>query len=412
MSFKVQDNYLLSLAAIFIAVGITIGTGSLYRFVYNYNLIMAATLFVMFAVIIFQQFVPVVSDDPNLCDTFNNKFSIPGIITISFIIFIPILSDIINLAFAHEMIYFYIAMVLLSYLLDYNFRDKILRIYLLIIVLLSVISILFLYLAIFTDILPSLPHLKLDVKMGSDFFYVFSLNPSMIWIRNQSIFWEPGAFGFHLIFATLLAYKNRNKYFITILIITCFTTFSTTVFIFLILLGIYHIIFGKNKLKFFILIIGIAFISLSVINIIMGNSLIPKLIVRTLFDKFSPSSANYISFAGRTSFTIEAFKMFIDNFILGAGHYATAERLEVVKSGATVNTSGFVGLLAEFGLFGIFSIFLYTRYFWYFSLMAIPITIIWLNGEFLQYSPLALLILVHSADEFSKSLFPTNLNAN
>ena len=102
--------------------------------------------------------------------------------------------------------------------------------------------------------------------------------------------------------------------------------------------------------------------------------------------------------------------MFLDNFFIGAGHYATAEKLEVVKSGHTVNTSGLLGLLAEFGLFGVFSIFLYTRYFWYFSLIAIPITMIWLNGEFLQYSPLALLILVHSADEFSHNLFPQSGN--
>jgi len=256
-----------------------------------------------------------------------------------------------------------------------------------------------------------LPHMKLHVKMSPDFFYVFSYNPSMVWFRNQSIFWEPGAFGFHLIFATLLSYKNKNKLFIAILILTCITTFSTTVFIFLILLSLYHIFLGKNKIKSFVVVVGIVLVSITSIVIIMDNLLIPQLIMNALIGKFKPSSANYISFVGRTSFTIEALKMFLDNILLGAGHYATAEKLEVVKSGATVNTSGFAGLLAEFGLFGVFCIFLYIRYFWYFSLLAIPITIIWLNGEFLQYSPLALLILVHSADEFSYRLFPSNLIA-
>ena len=119
----------MSLAAILIALGITVGTGSLYRFIYNYNLIMAATLFIMLAVIIFQQFIPIISDESNLINTFNKKFSISGIILISFMIFFPIFSDIINLSFAYEIIYFYIAMVLLSFLLDYNFREKILQIY-------------------------------------------------------------------------------------------------------------------------------------------------------------------------------------------------------------------------------------------------------------------------------------------
>ena len=272
----------MSLAAILIAIGITVGTGSLYRFVYNYNLIMAATLLTMFAVIFYQQFIPVTSNDLNSTRALDQKFSIPGIIVISFMIFIPIFSDIINLSYAYEMIYFYIAMVLFSYLLNYNFREKILQIYLLIIVILSAISIVFLYFAIFTDILSSLPHTKLDVAMRSDFFYVFSYNPSMIWFRNQSIFWEPGAFGFHLIFATLLAYKSKNKLFITILIFTCLTTFSTTVFIFLILLSLYHIFLGTKKIKSFIFIISIVFVSITSIIMIMDSLLIPQLILKAL----------------------------------------------------------------------------------------------------------------------------------
>ena len=399
----------MSLAAILIALGITIGTGSLYRFIYSYNLIMAVTLFTMFVVVFFQQFIPITSNNQNSTRLLDQKFSIPGIILISFMIFFPIFSDIINLSFAYEIIYFYIAMVLLSFLLDYKFREKILQIYLLIIVILSVISIVFLYFAIFTDILSSIPQMKLNIKMNSNFFYVFSYSSDMVWFRNQSIFWEPGAFGFHLIFATLLAYKKNNKLFIVILILTSITTFSTTVFIFLILLSLYHILLGKNKFKSFVFILSIVCVSITAVIIFMDSLLIPQLIQNALIGKFKSSSSSYISFVGRTSFTIEALKMFLDNIFLGAGHYATAERLEVVKSGSTVNTSGFAGLLAEFGLFGIFSIFLYTRYFWHFSLLAIPMTIIWLNGEFLQYSPLALLILVHSADEFSYRLFPPNL---
>ena len=97
MSFKIKDNFLMSIAAIIIAVGITMGTGSLYRFAYSYNMIMAATLFIMFAVILYQQFIPIISNDSNLTDTLDQTFSIPVIIIISFMIFFPLFSDIINL---------------------------------------------------------------------------------------------------------------------------------------------------------------------------------------------------------------------------------------------------------------------------------------------------------------------------
>jgi hypothetical protein len=412
LSFTIKNNWFITLSAFSIALGITLGTGSLYRFAYSYNMIMAATLFIMFAVILYQQFIPIISNDSNLTDTLDQTFSIPVIIIISFMIFFPLFSDIINLISSYEIIYFYIAILLLSMLLKRDFRRKILNAYLTIIVILSIISILTIYLAIFTEYLTFFPHIRITRPLISDFYFFSSLSPSSIWLRNQSIFWEPGAFGFHLIFATLLAYKSRNKFFITILILTCLTTFSTTVFIFLVLLGIYHIFFGKERLKMFIIIFSILTLSLTVIFLITDDLFIPKLIIQALYHKFLPTSSTYSSFVGRTLFTVEAFKMFLDNFIIGAGHYATHMKLEVVTSRATENTSGLAGLLAEFGLFGVFCIFLYTKYFWRFSIIAIPITLIWLNGEFLQYSPLALFILADSAEEFAQELFPLKLKSH
>jgi len=383
------------------------GTGSQYRFIYNYNLIMACTFFIMAAVIFYQYFLPISSNNSINATAINHKLSISGIILISFMLFLPLLSDIINQVPSYEIVYFYIAMLLLSFFLGKEIRGNILNSYLVIIVILSVISILTLFLAIFTEYLEYLPHIQINKPFVTNFYFVSSINPSSVWIRNQSIFWEPGAFGFHLIFATVLAYKNRNKFFIFSLIITCITTFSTTVFIFLILLGMYHIFFGEKRLKMLIILFSIVTLAIVILVVIIGDKLLPQLFIQTLVGKFLPNSRNYISFVGRNLFTVEAFKMFIDNLIIGAGHYATAVKLEVVKSGATVNTSGLAGLLAELGLFGIFCIFLYIRYFWKFSLIAIPITLIWLNGEFLQYSPLALFILAHSADEFADIALPS-----
>ena len=269
-----------------------------------------------------------------------------------------------------------------------------------------------LFLAIFTEYLEFFPHIKVTKPLKANFYYITSIIPTSIWFRNQSIFWEPGAFGFHLIVTTLLAYKNNNKLFIIILIITCITTFSTTVFIFLVLLGIYHIFFGKDRLKMLIIISSILTISFAAIFLVTNDLFLPKLMIQALYEKFLPTSSTYDSYATRTTFTVEAFKMFLDNFIIGAGHYATAFKLEVVVNRTSVNTSGLAGLLAELGLYGIFCIFIYIRYFWKFSLVAIPITLIWLNGEFLQYSPLALFILAHSADDFANTIFPSNSNSH
>lgn len=367
---------------------------------------MTATLFIMTVVVVYQHFIPILTD--NLTDTTatNQAISIAGIILVSFMLFLPLFSAILNNIFSHEIVFFYMAILLLSFLLERKFRKKVLNAYLIIIVTLSVLSILMVFLAVFTDYLSLFPSIRITSSFSTDFYFVSSVNPYSIFARNQSIFWEPSAFGFHLIIATLLAYKSNNKIFIMILVLACITTFSTTVFIFLVLLGIYHISLGQNRLKMFIIIISISALFYIILIVIMDNLLFWQLIVKALIEKFSPTSPSYNSFTARTLYTFEALKMFLDNIFFGAGHYATHTKLEVVKSGATITTSGLAGLLAELGLFGVFCVFLYTRYFWRFSIIAIPITLIWLNGVFLQYSPLALFILADSAEEFAQELFP------
>jgi len=360
---------------------------------------MAATLFIMVVVIFYQYFIPVSTSIHSNTTIINQNISIPGVILISFMLFIPLFSDILNNVASYEIVFFYIAMLLLSFLLERQFREKILKAYLIIIVVLSTISILMIFVAIFTDYLSYLPY-KMGLQFNTNFYYISSINPGSVWLRNQSIFWEPGAFGFHLIFATLLAYRSENKLLIIILILACVTTFSTTVIIFLLLLYMYHIFLGNNRLKMFIVISSIVIISFTITILIVGDLLIPQLIFQALIGKFIPNSNNFISFASRNRFVMEALKMFTDNLFFGAGHYATAVKLQLT------NSSGLAGLVAELGLFGVFCIFLYTRYFFKFGLIAIPITLIWLNGEFLQYSPLAIFILADSADDFANILFP------
>ena len=410
MSFDIEKNWFLTISAIVIALGITIGTGSLYRFIYNYNLIMTFTMFIMAIVVFYQYFVPISPNIKSGTTMINKNLSMPGIILISFMIVVPLVSDILNNVPSLEIVYFYIAMLSLSILLNRKFRQKILNAYLIIIVVLSIISMLMILLSTFTDYLAYFPQIRTSFHFNTDFYFISSISGNPLWIRNQSIFWEPGAFGFHLIFATLLAYKRKNTILIVILILTCISTFSTTVFFFLILLCIYHLFFGENRLKLFITIMSISILFFIVVNLIIENKLILELMSQALYKKFIPSSRNYISYVSRTRFTMEALKLFLDNFFIGVGHYGTTVELEVIKSRAAVTTSGLAGLLAELGLFGVFCIFLYTRYFWKFGLIAIPITMIWLNGEFLQYSPLAIFILADSADYFANRIFPQKVN--
>jgi hypothetical protein len=94
--------------------------------------------------------------------------------------------------------------------------------------------------------------------------------------------------------------------------------------------------------------------------------------------------------------------LFLDNIILGAGHYATDVELKNIGS----ETSALAALLAEFGMFGVFCILLYVRFFKHFKILAFPIALIWLNGELMTYTAISLFILTHMVDEIGGKLFP------
>lgn len=72
--------------------------------------------------------------------------------------------------------------------------------------------------------------------------------------------------------------------------------------------------------------------------------------------------------------------------------------------GDATTTSALFGLPAELGVFRIFCIFLYIRFFNSFKLFAIPITLIWLNAEFMIYTNLMIFILTHQGDVFFRKI--------
>ena len=405
MSFNVNNNKFLHFLLFIIAFGILIGSGSLYRYAYSYNLIMFMIILIMASVIFYQIFIPVNNSNRNtnlISNSYDLNYS--GLVLLTFFIFFPIMSDVFNQVKSYEITYFHIAMLLISFLLGTQSREKILIYYLKIMVVFSFISLFYFFAELLFELPSFVPYYGIpDTKM-SHFYYVWSMPiKNFIIVRNQSIFWEPGAFGFHLIISTLLAYKAKNKIFITILIIACFTTMSTTVYIFLSLLVIYQLFWSKNKIRF----IGIMSLSLIIILVaiksIFGNFEIPVHLSKVVTEKFTLSSAAYTSMEERTLYIVESMKLFIENIFIGAGHYATDVELKGIIGS---ETSGLSGLLAELGLFGIFCVLLYVRFFKRFKILALPITLIWLNGEFMQYTPIALFILTHMIDEIGQKLFP------
>jgi hypothetical protein len=371
---------------------------------------MFCTLAIMVAIAFYRYFVPLTNPDYHTSASLNISKYVPGFIMVLFLIAIPVYSDVMNLVDSYQITYFHIAMVFCTYLIGEKNRHRIFDIYLKIIIVLCVISLVFFFTVLLFGTPEFVPRYPVLVKPSySEFFYIWAgkINPYAL-VRNQSIFWEPGAFGYHLILAMVLAYQQKKKIYILILLITSLTTMSTTVYLFLFCLGFYQFIWEQNRLRLFVILVLCFGGLLLILRLIFDDFTLPFILWKVLVSKFSPESSSFTSYAQRSLFTIEALKLFVDNIFIGAGHYATAF-LDVIGRGTT-NTSGLAGLIAEFGLFGIFYVFLYTRFFKIFKLMGIPIALLWLNGEFLQYSPLSLFILVHEGDRFAMRLFPTKTN--
>lgn len=404
MSFNIYNNIFYRILLFLIALGLLIGSGSLFRYAYSYNMIMFLSMTLMAIVVFYQFFIPVnyLNQNTNLIsNTYDINYS--GLILLMFFIFFPIMSDVINQVKSYEITYFHIAMLFLTFLISTQSREKILTYYLKLMVALSFISLFYFLIELFSELPSFVPYYGVAEPKLSHFYYIWSRPvKNYLIIRNQSIFWEPGAFGFHLIIATLLAYKSKNKLFITILVIACVTTMSTTVYIFLSLLVIYQLFWGKNKLRFIGIMSFNIIIILVAIKSIVGNFKIPVHLIKVVTEKFTSSSASYSSFEERTLYVIESMKLFLENIFIGAGHYATDVELTNIGS----ETSALSGLLAELGLFGVLCILLYVMFFKHFKILALPIALIWLNGEFMAYTAISLFILTHMVSKTGQKLFP------
>ena len=230
--------------------------------------------------------------------------------------------------------------------------------------------------------------------------------------RNMAIFFEPGVFAFHLILSITLAIKYQKQLPLLVFIIAAFTTFSTSMYLALLLFllfGISYRFFKRIKLRYFLAIIVFFIVVFNTVEIQDQDWSFINLVKVTLIDKFV---AGNFSFEGRTSYSMAALDMFFNSNLIGFGHYSSEYMLDFDQmAGHATTTSAFFGLMADLGLFGIFCIFLYTRFFALFKLFSIPITFVWLNSEFMPYNFFTLFLLAHLATNFFQNLLMKRNNS-
>lgn len=136
--------------------------------------------------------------------------------------------------------------------------------------------------------------------------------------RNVGAFWEPGAYQAYLILGIMFlnfVLKNKKNLFIKniILIITIFSTMSTTGMICLVLVGL-ALVFNEERkgplFKFIVLILlGI------ILVLIFGNDYIQQI----LFTKFNSESTSYISYSTRLNAILNEFIVILKSPLIGVG---------------------------------------------------------------------------------------------
>ncbi len=177
-------------------------------------------------------------------------------------------------------------------------------------------------------------------------------------IRNQSIFWEPGAFQTFIITALLLEYsqKQTHKSIIIILIAALITTFSTTGYISLIIILFwFYFVEGEKaagKLKASILLVAVG----SVIIFFLGdflldtstNSAFGKLIY-AYENGFNKNNGELTSAGVRYYAFVKPISVFLDYPILGCGF----DNLKIITNDYTegMNTCTFINFFAVYGFF-------------------------------------------------------------
>lgn len=175
-------------------------------------------------------------------------------------------------------------------------------------------------------------------------------------LRNQSIFWEPGAFQTYICLATFfeLTKSNFNKNRIWLFIITCITTLSTTGYCGMFLLLPWYLMKKRVSLKSYIVVSAVllivSFLGVTYFSDLLfstsDSSVFGKLIVARNSDGFSEGDLTTASV--RYFSVVKPIGVFLDNPLFGVGY----QGLKTILYNYTfnMNTCTFVNYFAVYGI--------------------------------------------------------------
>lgn len=222
--------------------------------------------------------------------------------------------------------------------------------------------------------------------------------------RTQSIFWEPGAWAFNLMFAFYwLAVKRKEYKKIPYFIVGVLLATSTTGLVLLMLILLY-LIFQREDVgikKKMIIYLGLSiFVVIAVLFYLGSNTNINvgALLYNQTIGKITGSSeASALSFSDRSESTQRAFNIAFDNPFFGVGKLGADDSLFVTSSLSEIAYQlGLIYLLAY--------VFVFRRLFNNLGFILSFIFVIFLlNGEAISYYILCSLILIYGTKTFRKN---------
>ena len=246
-----------------------------------------------------------------------------------------------------------LSVILFAYFIVKRYSaSQVLKVYMSIMTVTSVIALLGFYLANYTDVLEILPLYKnsngIEYAVAGIFNFIKAVPE-----RNCGMFWEPGLFATHLCIATVieLTAKKRANIFRLILFSVCFVTANSSAGFVLLFLCVLLFFIRKNTKKeksrfgkyFVVGIVAVAVIVLLNLDYILtvtglsNNQYFEKLMLANILD------------SSRIRAIIHNLKLFASSPKFGVGYVFAIQNIKHV---ADTSTSTFV--MSLFGVLGIF----------------------------------------------------------
>ena len=227
----------------------------------------------------------------------------------------------------------------------------------------SVVSLIgYIVVGVFPEILNFAIPLKNNAGVEYYNFIFFVVEKGQSYLRNYSVFREPGVFQAYIIIALIFQMSFSSifqKKRMIVYIITIITTFSTTGYIALVFVMILFIIkkpslINNKRLLISVIIstIGVAFFLL----VMLPNS---SLLLSPVYAKFSKSNSSYVSFLARKASIVVNIHLWAENPICGVGLTDVDKLFPIISqqllgSSVSSNTNTFLAQFASHGfVYGI-----------------------------------------------------------